>query len=137
MHPRVVALTGTFKGESYRLTGVKLTLGRDTSNGVQIGDATVSKKHCAIEASHDSFELVDLDSHNGTFVNGIPVKRRALVHGDIIRLGNSELLFLTREETQDEAVAVQYSDDITQDAFKTVQITMDRESSPSGFDVGR
>ena len=137
MHPRVVALTGTFKGESYRLTGVKLTLGRDASNGVQIGDATVSKKHCAIEASDDSFELVDLDSHNGTFVNGIPVKRRSLVHGDIIRVGNSELLFLTREETRDEAVAVQYSDDITQDAFKTVQITMDRESSPSGFDVGR
>ena len=48
--PRVVALTGMFKGESYRLTGEKLTLGRDTSNSVQIGDATVSKKHCAIEA---------------------------------------------------------------------------------------
>ena len=137
LHPRVVALTGTFKGESYRLTGVKLTLGRDTSNGVQIGDATVSKKHCAIEASDDSFELVDLDSHNGTFVNGIPVKRRSLVHGDVIRVGNSELLFLTREETQDEAVAVQYSDDITQDALKTVQITLDHQSSQSAFDVGR
>ena len=94
MHPRVVALTGMFKGESYRLTGEKLTLGRDTSNSVQIGDATVSKKHCAIEAVKDSFELVDLDSHNGTFVNGIPVKRRTLAHGDVIRLGHSELLFL-------------------------------------------
>ena len=103
------------------LTGAKLTLGRDNSNSVQIGDATVSKKHCAIEAAGDSFELVDLESHDGTFVNGIPVKRRALMHGDVIRVGNSELLFLTREESQDDAVELQYSDDITQESLKTVQ----------------
>jgi transcriptional regulator with PAS, ATPase and Fis domain/pSer/pThr/pTyr-binding forkhead associated (FHA) protein len=136
VHPRVVALTGMFKGESYRLTGAKLTLGRDNSNSVQIGDATVSKKHCAIEAEGDRFELVDLESHNGTFVNGIPVTRRALMHGDVIRVGNSELLFLTREESQDDAVELQYSDDVTQEALKTVQITVGSQTH-SPTDVGR
>lgn len=136
MHPRVVALTGTFKGESYRLSGAKLTLGRDTSNSVQIGDATVSKKHCAIEVVNGAFELVDLDSHNGTFVNGIPVKRRPLAHGDVIRLGQSELLFLTAENARDETVAVQYSDDITRDALKTVLITPGQHTYTS-VDVGR
>jgi len=126
-----------FKGESYRLTGTKLTLGRDNSNGVQIGDATVSKKHCAIGAANGDFELVDLDSHNGTFVNGIPVKRRPLVHGDVIRMGHSELLFLTGEEVRDEAVAVQYSDDVTQDALKTVLIAPGLQSSQSPSDIGR
>ncbi len=136
MHPRVVALTGMFKGDSYRLTGAKLTLGRDNSNAVQLGDTTVSKKHCAIEAVSGSFELVDLDSHNGTFVNGIPVKRRPLVHGDVIRVGNSELLFLTREESQDDAVELQYSDDVKQESLKTVQITLGHQAqSPS--DIGR
>lgn len=136
MQPRVVALTGNFKGESYRLTGLKLTLGRDNSNTVQIGDATVSKKHCTIEVVSGSFELVDLDSHNGTFVNGIPVKRRPLVHGDVIRVGNSELLFLTREESQDEAVELQYSEGDTKDSLKTVQITLGPQAqSPS--DIGR
>ena len=136
MHPRVVALTGMFKGESYRLSGEKLTLGRDTSNGVQIGDATVSKKHCVIESANGTFELVDLDSHNGTFVNGIPVKRRPLAHGDVIRLGQSELLFLTTDQATDEAVAVQYSDDVTRDALKTVLITPGHHTYTS-VDVGR
>jgi len=136
VHPRVVALTGMFKGESYRLTGERLTLGRDTSNSVQIGDATVSKKHCVIESANDTFELVDLDSHNGTFVNGIPVKRRPLTHGDVIRLGQSELLFLTAENSRDETVAVQYSEDVTRDALKTVHLTPGQHGYTS-VDVGR
>ncbi len=136
MDPRVVALTGMSKGESYRLIGVKLTVGRDNSNSVQVGDATVSKKHCAIEAADGSFELVDLESHNGTFVNGIPVKRRSLVHGDVIRVGTSELLFLTRDETQDEDVELQYSDESTQESLKTVQLPPAHHTH-SATDVGR
>lgn len=122
MHPRVVALTGSSKGEIYRLAGHKTTVGRDSSNSVQIGDATVSKKHCAIEAQADSFELVDLDSHNGTFVNGVPVKRRPLAHGDVIRVGTSELVFLTEEETEGTLVELQFSDDATHDSLKTVHL---------------
>ncbi len=136
MDPRIVALTGVSKGESYRLAGVKLTLGRDNSNSVQIGDATVSKKHCAIEAADGSFELVDLDSHNGTFVNGIPVKRRSLVHGDVIRVGTSELLFLTRDESQDRDIELQYSDEGTSETLKTVQLSSGHHA-PSSSDVGR
>ncbi len=136
MDPRVVALTGSSKGESYRLTEVKLTLGRDNSNTVQIGDATVSKKHCAIEAANGRFELIDLESHNGTFVNGIPVKRRLLVDGDVIRVGTSELLFLTREETPDQDVELQFSDEATQESLKTVQL-ISGHHAPSSSDVGR
>jgi Nif-specific regulatory protein len=135
VHPRLVTLTGTFKGESYRLTDAKLTVGRDNSNQVQIGDATVSKKHCVIEAVEGSFELVDLESHNGTFVNGIPVKRRPLVHGDVIRVGTSELLFLTQEESRDGSVELQYSDESTAEVLKTVQIPVAHRQTPS--DVGR
>ena len=135
MHPRLVPLTGTFKGESYRLTDAKLTVGRDNSNHVQIGDVTVSKKHCVIETVTGGFELVDLDSHNGTFVNGIPVKRRPLIHGDVIRVGTSELLFLTQEECRDEGGELQYSDEPTGEALKTVQIPISQRHSPS--DVGR
>ena len=135
MHPRLVTLTGTLKGESYRLTDARLTVGRDSSNHVQIGDATVSKKHCAIETVNGSFELVDLESHNGTFVNGIPVKRRPLVHGDVIRVGTSELLFLTTEESRDSSVEFQYSDESTEESLKTVQIPVSQRHSAT--DVGR
>jgi Nif-specific regulatory protein len=137
VHPRVVARTGNFKGEIYRVTGQKVTLGRDTSNSIQIGDATVSKKHCAIETINGRFELVDLESHNGTFLNGIPVTRRSLEHGDLIRVGNSELVFLTREEA-DEA-EVHYSEEITQDALmKASQLTLAHQTpSPLPTDIGR
>ena len=135
MHPRVVALTGNSKGEIYRVADAKLTLGRDNTNKIQIGDATVSKKHCVIEVVDGDYELVDLESHNGTFVNSIPVTRRALMHGDVIRIGNSELLFLTYDDTA-EGPAIKYTEDVTQDALKTVQITADHlPQSPS--DIGR
>jgi Nif-specific regulatory protein len=135
MHPRLVTLTGMFKGESYHLTNARLTVGRDNSNNVQIGDATVSKKHCAIEAVNGSFELVDLESHNGTFVNGIPVKRRPLIHGDVIRVGTSELLFLTKEESREASIELQYSDESTAESLKTVQIPLSQRHSSA--DVGR
>jgi Nif-specific regulatory protein len=133
----MVAMSGTSKGQIYRLSEPRITLGRDNSNTVQIGDAAVSKKHCAIEARHGEFELVDLESHNGTFVNGLPVKRRSLLHGDVIRVGTSELVFLTREESEgSSSVNVEYSDDITQDALKTVHLpSSGRAHSPS--EVGR
>ena len=136
MHPRVVPLTGTFKGESYRFTDLKLTVGRDNSNTVQIGDATVSKKHCIIQAVDDEFELVDLESHNGTFVNGIPVKRRPLAHGDVIRVGTSELLFLIHEEAPEGPVELQYSDEPGDESLKTVQLPLLSQAN-SSTDVGR
>ncbi len=123
MHPRVVALSGLAKGEIFPVNGGRVTLGRDNSNTVQIvDDKTVSKKHCAIETKDGSFEVVDLESHNGTFINGIPVKRRPLVHGDVIRIGTSELRFLTEPESPADSVEVQYSDESTRDPLKTVQI---------------
>jgi len=122
VHPRVVAMSGSSKGEIYLLKSGKTTVGRDNSNSVQIGDATVSKKHCAIESRDSGFELVDLESHNGTFVNGVPVKRRSLAHGDVIRVGTSEFVFLTQEEKEGEFVELQFSDDATHDSLKTVHL---------------
>jgi Nif-specific regulatory protein len=71
-------------------------MGRDASNQVEVGDPAVSRKHCSINAlSTGDFEIADLDSHNGTSVNGTKVSRRPLEHGDRIRVGSSEYVFLT------------------------------------------
>ena len=73
-----------------------LILGRDPSNQLEVGDPAVSRKHCSVsEVSTDVFEIADLDSHNGTFVNGARVSRHTIQHGDRIRIGNSEFVFLT------------------------------------------
>jgi len=73
-----------------------LILGRDPSNQLEVGDPAVSRKHCSVsEVSADVFEVTDLDSHNGTFVNGARVSRQTIQHGDRIRIGNSEFVFFT------------------------------------------
>jgi len=56
------------------------------------------------------FHLVDLESHNGTFVNGIPVRRKLLGHGDTIRAGHCELVFLITEDEELVSHMVQFSE---------------------------
>ena len=82
-----------------------LSLGRDFENQVTVGDPAVSRKHCTISTvSTDTFELTDLDSHNGTFVNGTQISRTRIHHGDRIRIGTSEFAFLTGPD-EDAALA--------------------------------
>jgi pSer/pThr/pTyr-binding forkhead associated (FHA) protein len=62
-----------------------------------IADASVSRRHSVIEKNDSEFVIRDLDSLNGTFVNDVPVKKRKLEHGDRIRIGESQFLFLIDE----------------------------------------
>ena len=97
MKPRLLAIAGLLTGTIHPLIEGSVAIGRDVSNQLWLVDPAVSRKHCRIEALADQFEVVDLDSHNGTFVNGIPVGRRVLEHGDTIAIGGSEFVFLLHE----------------------------------------
>jgi ABC-type multidrug transport system ATPase subunit/pSer/pThr/pTyr-binding forkhead associated (FHA) protein len=70
-----------------------ITIGRDPSNDVVIDHPVVSKRHAEILKQDDKVILVDLGSTNGTFVNGIKVKRHQLHELDRIVIGPSELHF--------------------------------------------
>jgi transcriptional regulator with GAF, ATPase, and Fis domain len=96
MNPRVLSVSGFPKEAVSIEKNGPLFLGRDPANGVEVRDAAVSRKHCSItEVSGGVFEIADLDSHNGTFVNGNEITRQTIQHGDRIRIGNSEFVFLT------------------------------------------
>ena len=57
------------------LADAEATFGRDESNSICLADASVSRRHCAITMRPDGqYGLTDLESFNGTFVNGMPVK---------------------------------------------------------------
>ena len=74
-------------------------MGRDPANAVAIIDPSVSRKHCLLRRNEDGrFQIKDLDSRNGTLVNGLQVKEQWLRHGDEIATGDSTLLFLVEEE---------------------------------------
>ena len=70
-----------------------LTIGRDASNDVVLNDARVSRHHARLERIGTRYQLVDLDSSNGTFVNGERVRTRILSPGDEIWIEGAPLYF--------------------------------------------
>jgi adenylate cyclase len=71
----------------------KTSLGRHPNNTLRLVDREVSKEHCVIMKEGSVFEINDLNSSNGTFVNGRKIKKLRLRDGDEIALGNSRLVF--------------------------------------------
>src|SRR5260370_27126136 len=97
MNPRLVARDGPLKSSVFSLDEGELSVGRNPSNRLSINDPSLSRQHCVIAPRNGGFEIRDLDSRNGTFVNGVPVHERVLVEGDEVRIGNSLFLFLMVE----------------------------------------
>ena len=97
MPPRLAAISGKHKGAIFALNEEPLVIGRETAANLCIADASVSRRHSRIERKDDGFVITDLESLNGTFVNDLPVKTRLLEHGDRVRIGDSQFLFLTHE----------------------------------------
>jgi Nif-specific regulatory protein len=92
MDARLVAISGPLEGAVFRLTG-ESTIGRDKGNAVAIEDRALSRRHCVIWAVDNQFQIRDLESSNGTYVNGLPVAARALKDGDQIKAGQSFFVF--------------------------------------------
>jgi Nif-specific regulatory protein len=97
MSPRLAAISGKLKGTIFIITDKPLVIGRETAADVCVADASVSRRHTKIEKEDDGFVITDLESLNGTFVNDLPVKSRLLQHGDRLRIGDSQFVFLTQE----------------------------------------
>jgi len=72
-------------------------VGRESANTICLSHASVSRRHCIIEDADGQFKIRDLDSFNGTYVNGVAVKEQILSPRDHIRVGNIELLFVIGE----------------------------------------
>ncbi len=86
-------LEPTLKVEKVDLAKDRIRIGRDPTNDVAINHPVVSKHHAEIVKQDGKFFVVDLGSTNGTFVNGIKIKRHQLHELDRIVIGPSELHF--------------------------------------------
>ena len=95
VNPRLVAMRGPIKGSTIALPEGAYSVGRQGVNNLQLEDHGVSRQHCVFARSGDNCELKDLDSRNGTFVNGAPITLQKLNSGDEIRIGGSLLVYLT------------------------------------------
>jgi Nif-specific regulatory protein len=94
MTPRIAVIAGPRAGETIDVSGDELTIGRDEANALRLAEPLVSRRHCVIQRTNQGWQVADLDSTNGTLVNGVPVKRQRLAHGDQVRVGDSVLSFL-------------------------------------------
>ncbi|HTG92865.1 MAG TPA: sigma 54-interacting transcriptional regulator [Pyrinomonadaceae bacterium] len=97
MQPRLAAISGRLKGAVFNVIDEGTVIGRETSANLCIAESAVSRRHSKLEKSGDDYVINDLDSLNGTFVNDVPVKTRVLQHGDRVRVGESQFLFLLFE----------------------------------------
>jgi Nif-specific regulatory protein len=97
MPPRLAAISGKLKGAIFALNEESLIIGRETAANLCIADASVSRRHSKVEKDETGFIITDLESLNGTFVNDVPVRSRRLEHGDRVRIGDSQFLFLMHE----------------------------------------
>lgn len=96
--PALIGLFGPLKGSTFPITVGEVTIGRDTSNWLSIPDPQLSRQHCAIQIKPEAFRIIDLNSRNGIFVNGIPSRERDLEDGDQIEIGDSLFLFVVQGE---------------------------------------
>lgn len=84
-------------GTRFTLDRPVTTVGRDSANDVVFDDTTVSPRHAELRLEQGKFEIVDLGSLNGVFVNKQKVGRAVLATGDVIQLGKVRLKFSIQE----------------------------------------
>jgi signal transduction histidine kinase/CheY-like chemotaxis protein len=99
---RIVVLAGNLAGDKYAID-VELTFGRGDTANVKIDDTLVSRMHARIfQHENGSYVIEDLDSRNGTQVNGMAVARQVLTYGDRIQIGSCLLLFAHHDPMEEQ-----------------------------------
>ena len=90
---RLEFILGPMANQVLNLSEEVTTIGSVAGNTVVLADPAVSRKHAGIRKVDSNYELADLGSTNGVYVNGHKVPKKNLEPGDIIRVGNTEAVF--------------------------------------------
>ena len=92
----VIRSGGGRVGQSFPLTGVRMTVGRSPDAGVFLDDVTVSRDHAVLVQRHGGWFLDDSGSLNGTYVNRKRIESHRLEDGDELQVGKYKLTYLAR-----------------------------------------
>jgi hypothetical protein len=88
---KLVILTQGMTDRAHELKADRTTIGRVEDNSFQIAEPSVSSHHCEVLLRGTEIVIKDLDSTNGTFINGEKIAEKVLLPGQTLRLGNIEL----------------------------------------------
>ncbi|HVY66656.1 MAG TPA: FHA domain-containing protein [Gammaproteobacteria bacterium] len=135
----ILSLDGQTLAE-YNMTKERYTVGRLPDNDIRIDNAAVSGHHSLIiNILNDSF-LEDLNSTNGTYVNGKLIKKHALQHGDVITVGHHQLRYVDDQAQQapedefEKTMVIQPSGQMEKQvakAARVAEVAADREAAES------
>ncbi len=117
---KLIVLSEDGVSEEFPLTEQRISIGREESNVICLGDKSVSRHHATLQRVFSGFTIQDEGSTNGTRVNGRVIAKQFLKHRDLIEIGNYHLRFL--EEAPQGLVA--------DDADKTTVIRTVQQSKP-------
>jgi pSer/pThr/pTyr-binding forkhead associated (FHA) protein len=94
-------LDGADRGRVFEDLETPITIGREEGNIIQLNDERVSRFHAKVQSDQAKLVLTDLESTNGTKVNGEDVRLRVLRFGDLIQIGRSMLIVGNREQIEE------------------------------------
>jgi len=98
---KLLVVSGPLQGREFVVNRDAFTIGSGSHNDLVIEDSTVSKRHCEIVVDHTGYLIRDLDSTNGTFVQGVRVSSAHLAPGSEIQLGKTRIVFCPLQESND------------------------------------
>lgn len=129
-------IDGVDKGRTFLDLELPVTIGREEGNAIRLNDDRVSRFHAKIQEDHEELVLTDLDSTNGTRVNGEPIQLRLLRFGDRINVGRSTLVYGTFEQIAEQARRLEVDDDRQTVAAAEEVIGEQTDVGPKDFDFG-
>ena len=95
----LVVKRGPNAGTRFLLDQTVTSAGRHPGSDIFLDDVTVSRRHAEFRRENGEFQVVDIGSLNGTYLNRKPVQSEVLANGDEIQIGKCRLVFLTRPTT--------------------------------------
>jgi pSer/pThr/pTyr-binding forkhead associated (FHA) protein len=98
---KLVLLNPNGPEQEFKLAKTSVSLGRANTNDITLNDARVSRSHARLECGAQGIALVDLNSSNGTRLNGLRIERATLKPGDTISLGSQQLKYQVEEPSED------------------------------------
>ena len=99
----LVVKRGPNAGSRFLLDQPTTSAGRHPDSDIFLDDVTVSRRHAEFRLEGGEFQVVDVGSLNGTYVNREPVDSAVLANGDEVQIGKFRLVFLTGPKTDDDS----------------------------------
>ena len=99
----LVVKRGPNAGSRFQLDRDKITAGRHPESDIFLDDVTVSRRHAEFRRTSEGFEVADIGSLNGTYVNREPIEVSSLSNGDEVQIGKFRLVFLSGDQAEGDA----------------------------------